>query len=229
MPNTTNFNWSTPADTDLLKNGASAIRTLGNSIDTSFVDLKGGTTGQVLKKTSGTDLDFEWGSAGGLTLINTTSFSAVATQSINNVFTSTYDNYLINVTISGSVNDNENTFRFRASGTDNTSANYQSTFCGAFNSAGNFNSQTGATSILGIPANGQTGTFSAWTIHVYRPNTTDAWKQVTAVGGYKHSSVNTITRTINGYLNSSTQFDGFTFLAASGNITGTLRVYGYNN
>lgn len=60
MPNTTNFNWVTPADTDLVKDGASAIRTLGNGIDTSFLDLKGGTTGQVLSKNSNTDLDFTW-------------------------------------------------------------------------------------------------------------------------------------------------------------------------
>ena len=60
MPSTTNFGWTTPADTDLVKDGASAIRTLGNGIDTSFVDLKGGTTGQVLSKNSNTDLDFTW-------------------------------------------------------------------------------------------------------------------------------------------------------------------------
>ena len=60
MPNTTNFNWATPADTDLVKDGAAAIRTLGNSIDSSFVDLKGGTTGQVLTKASNTDLDFSF-------------------------------------------------------------------------------------------------------------------------------------------------------------------------
>lgn len=60
MATTTNFNWETPDDTDLVKDGASAIRTLGSSIDTSFVDLKGGTTGQVLSKASGTDLDFTW-------------------------------------------------------------------------------------------------------------------------------------------------------------------------
>jgi hypothetical protein len=58
MPNTTNFNFPTPADTDLVKDGALAIRNLGNSIDTAFVDLKGGTTGQVLTKNSNTDLDF---------------------------------------------------------------------------------------------------------------------------------------------------------------------------
>jgi hypothetical protein len=60
MANTTNFNWETPDDTDLVKDGAAAIRTLGNSIDTSFVDLKGGTTGQILSKASNTDLDYTW-------------------------------------------------------------------------------------------------------------------------------------------------------------------------
>jgi hypothetical protein len=60
MATTTNFNWSTPDDTALVKDGAAAIRTLGSSIDTSFVDLKGGTTGQVLAKASGTDMDFSW-------------------------------------------------------------------------------------------------------------------------------------------------------------------------
>jgi hypothetical protein len=60
MANTTNFNWETPDDTDLVKDGAAAMRTLGNSIDTSFVDLKGGTTGQLLAKASNTDLDYSW-------------------------------------------------------------------------------------------------------------------------------------------------------------------------
>ena len=57
---TTNFGWTVPSDTDLVKDGASAIRTALGGVDTSFVDLKGGTTGQVLSKASGTDLDFTW-------------------------------------------------------------------------------------------------------------------------------------------------------------------------
>lgn len=60
MATTTNFGWETPDDTDLVKDGALSIRTLGNSIDTSLVDLKGGTTGQVLSKASNTDMDFTW-------------------------------------------------------------------------------------------------------------------------------------------------------------------------
>lgn len=60
MANTTNFGWETPDDTDLVKDGAAAIRTLGSAIDTSLVDLKGGTTGQVLSKATNTDMDFTW-------------------------------------------------------------------------------------------------------------------------------------------------------------------------
>ena len=60
MATTTNFGWETPDDVDLVKDGAAAMRTLGNSIDTSFVDLKGGTSGQILSKASNTDLDYTW-------------------------------------------------------------------------------------------------------------------------------------------------------------------------
>jgi len=70
MATTTNFGWETPDDTDLVKDGALAIRTLGNSIDTSLVDLKGGTTGQVLAKASNTDMDFTWSSVDPLTILD---------------------------------------------------------------------------------------------------------------------------------------------------------------
>lgn len=60
MATTSAFGWETPDDTDLVKDGAAAIRTLGNSIDTSLAELKGGTTGQILSKTSATDMDFTW-------------------------------------------------------------------------------------------------------------------------------------------------------------------------
>jgi hypothetical protein len=60
MATTTAFGWETPDDTDLVKDGAAAIRTLGSSIDTSMAELKGGTTGQVLSKASNTDMDFTW-------------------------------------------------------------------------------------------------------------------------------------------------------------------------
>ena len=70
MATTTNFGWETPDDTDLVKDGAAAIRTALGGVDTSFVDLKGGTTGQVLAKASNTDLDYTWIAVDPLTILD---------------------------------------------------------------------------------------------------------------------------------------------------------------
>lgn len=67
---TPNFGWDVPQSTDLVKDGATAIAALGNDIDTSLVDLKGGTTGQVLSKASNTDMDFTWSSVDPLTILD---------------------------------------------------------------------------------------------------------------------------------------------------------------
>jgi len=67
---TTNFGWDIPQSTDLVKDGATAIAALGQDIDTALVDLKGGTTGQVLAKASGTDLDFSWVAVDPLTILD---------------------------------------------------------------------------------------------------------------------------------------------------------------
>jgi hypothetical protein len=70
---TPNFGWPVPTSTDLVKDGATAIEALGDSIDASLLDLKGGTTGQVLSKNSATDMDFTWvtDAAGDITAVNT--------------------------------------------------------------------------------------------------------------------------------------------------------------
>lgn len=60
MATSPNFSWPEPDNTDLVKNGALAIRTAVDAIDSSMGDLKGGTTNQVLTKASGTDMDFTW-------------------------------------------------------------------------------------------------------------------------------------------------------------------------
>jgi hypothetical protein len=60
MATSPNFSWPEPDNTDLVRNGALAIRTAVDAIDSSLVDLKGGTTGQVLAKATNTDMDFTW-------------------------------------------------------------------------------------------------------------------------------------------------------------------------
>jgi hypothetical protein len=79
---TPNFGWAVPTSTDLVKDGAVAIETLGDSIDASLVDLKGGTTGQVLKKNTNTDMDFVWSSdAAGMTNPMTTTGDTIYSSS----------------------------------------------------------------------------------------------------------------------------------------------------
>jgi hypothetical protein len=84
---TTNFGWTTPDNTGYVKDGALAIRTLGNGIDTSLLDLKGGTTDQVLKKASATDLDFVWGT------VSSTPRIGQVIQASGSSFTTTSNTY----------------------------------------------------------------------------------------------------------------------------------------
>jgi hypothetical protein len=96
MATTTNFGWVTPDDTSLVKDGAAAIRTLGQSIDTSMMDLEGGTTGQVLAKATNTDMDFTWTtlSSGGITLITSTDMAGVASVTFSSIV-GTYKNLIV--------------------------------------------------------------------------------------------------------------------------------------
>jgi hypothetical protein len=57
---TSNFNWQMPTPTDLVTDLPADFEVFGQAVDTTFAELKGGTTGQMLTKTSGTDMDFTW-------------------------------------------------------------------------------------------------------------------------------------------------------------------------
>ena len=119
MATTTNYGWTTPDNTALVKDGASAIRTLGSSIDTTLkaqIDaqipdtlltttgdtiyasaantparLGIGTTGQVLIVSGGLPA---WGTpaAGSLTLLSTTTLSgaSITISSINQSYKDLY-------------------------------------------------------------------------------------------------------------------------------------------
>jgi hypothetical protein len=70
---TSNFGWQMPTPTDLVTDLPADFEVFGQAVDSDFVDLLGGTTGQVLSKTSNTDLDFTWvaPTAGDITGITT--------------------------------------------------------------------------------------------------------------------------------------------------------------
>ena len=57
---TTNFGWVMPTSTDLVTDLPADFNVFGQGVDTSMQYLLGGTTGQVLSKTSGTNMAFTW-------------------------------------------------------------------------------------------------------------------------------------------------------------------------
>jgi hypothetical protein len=57
---TTYFGWVMPTATDLVTDLPADFNIFGQGVDTSMQKLLGGTTGQVLSKASGTNMDFAW-------------------------------------------------------------------------------------------------------------------------------------------------------------------------
>ena len=79
---TSNFGWQMPTSTDLVTDLPADFEVFGQAVDTSLADLKGGTTGQVLKKNSNTDMDFVWSSdATGMTNPMTTTGDTIYSSS----------------------------------------------------------------------------------------------------------------------------------------------------
>ena len=231
---TPNFGWSVPTSSDLVKNGATAIETLGDSIDASMVDLKGGTTGQVLSKTSNTDMDFTWATSasGALTKIASNTFSAVSSVSLpNSTFTSTYTNYKVIFIVSTSSGSPSMTGRYRASGSDNTTSNYYNAVSIARvdgSAASQGNSSAGTSYNLGYMSSGTPGTYGI-TLDFLSPQAT-AKKQIAGGGfGYNSGQDAFAAYSIGGWFNATTAFDAFSLIASTGTITGSYFVYGYQN
>jgi hypothetical protein len=57
---TSNFGWQMPTNSDLVTDLPADFEVFGQAVDTSLAELKGGTTGQILSKTSATNMDFTW-------------------------------------------------------------------------------------------------------------------------------------------------------------------------
>jgi hypothetical protein len=223
---TTNFGWDIPQSTDLVKDGATAIAALGQDIDTAFVDFKGGTTGQVLKKTSNTDLDVEWGTASsGLTLINTTSFSAVASQTVSNIFTSAYRNYFLTWESTSPLILYPN-WRLATSGTPNSTTDYQ---IQRYESSGTGNSsqRTSASTVFSLTSNSTTAFAS--TIYLFAPQVAEKTFVIShTIQNYEGTFTSPVSMFSTGIFNATTQFDGIQLLPNTSTITGTLKVYGLN-
>ena len=153
--------------------------------------------------------------------IATEDFSAVSTVSLNNVFSSAYDNYKIVLEITTSTVA-QSLMQLKVSGTDATGANYSSKANNLSSTFGNTNDYVNTTSWA---------FYASTTADIYRemflarPNTTKT------TYGHAFGSVGTSgTITENGFShNLTTAYDGFKLFPNTGTITGYVKVYGYRN
>lgn len=152
------------------------------------------------------------------------SFTDVSSLSINGVFTSAYDNYLMVTTHGGSVTTSDIAFRMRVAGSDASGATdyrWQTMIASSTTLVCSLSSATSQGS-LDICGNGRTGTH----IHVYAP----ALALPTAMRSVNATDLNS------GELieyapvhNVSTAYDGITLfqVTAGRTMTGTIHIFGY--
>ena len=287
MATTTNYSWTTPDDTDLVKDGAAAIRTLGSSADTTVKDLNPGTTagdidyytsstakarvaigtaGQVLKVNAGgtapewattadqtplttkgdlftfdtadarlgvgangtvltansseqTGLEWAAPGSGALTLITTSTASAVATSvTLTSCFSATYRNYLVLMDGLQSTNTGEISIQMRAGATTQTTNYYAGRI--TYGTVGSVAStqQVNTSQIQVCPGSSNKFSLQAWIMNPQVGKVqfqSQFWSRNGDAGG------STL-----GFIDQTTSYDSMV-ISWGGNYTGTISVYGY--
>ena len=249
MATTTNYGWTTPDDTALVKDGASAIRTLGSSVDTSVKALNPGTTagdldyytaattkarigigttGQVLTVSGGVPA---WVTASGggasYTLLNTggTSLTGASTT----VSSLSAENFL--VFISGASGSDDMTLSMRINGDTGSNYVYSGWIMFLDNTASDVTfpqTSTGATSLPMVKTNGPSGVTNAG-IYIDGGKST-GFKSFDLISSCPGSSgANLRTNALKGIYKASAAITSLTFIASGTNFdAGTVFIYGSN-
>jgi hypothetical protein len=250
MATTTNYSWTTPDDTDLVKDGAAAIRTLGSSVDTTTKALNPsttlgdieyrsstantntrlgiGTTGQILTVAGGVPSWATPAAGGGMTLLSTTSLSG-ATTTISGIVGG-YKSlvaYIYGVTNATADGD----FRIAPNATNNITG-----FTGHYGDTG-ANNDTFVQGTLGYlfanygPYNvNRTNSNNFWKLEI--PQYTDAVnsKSFFLFGQFRKGTVaNDAWIQVNGLFGTTSAITSLEFSNSGGNLsTGTVLLYGVN-
>jgi hypothetical protein len=162
----------------------------------------------------------------GMVLLNTTSFSAVSSVSVPaNTFSATYDNYIVRFNnMANSTNDWIN-IRMRASGSDDSAANYRKQKLESSGASTTSSRSTGLTSWTEV-AYQNTSVPSVCIFEIQNPFLAEVTSAVCSVGFQPDGNIISLYTTYG--LNTTTSYDSFTAIAASGTITGSISVYGIN-
>jgi hypothetical protein len=240
MATTTNYGWVTPDDTALVKDGASAIRTLGSSADTTVKALSPGTTagdldyytaattkarvgigttGQVLTVTAGVPA---WStiSAGGMTLISTTTLSGVTTTLSS--IPQTYNSLMV-IAFGMTHNTSNRAFRCLPNNTNNLC-----TYSGV-RTSGTATTKTGSSLNLDFDLDVlRTDANNAWVLTFNNYTSTTAFKPFDFLGGFIAPAATDASVIAGGYFKSNSAITSLVFDVQGTNTFagGTVLLYG---
>jgi hypothetical protein len=212
MATTTNYSWSTPDDTALVKDGASAIRTLGSSVDTTLFTALGGTypgLRLIKKQTIGT---------------------TVSSIAVTDVFSATYNNYLIQIDGQNASGVDAVQMQLRNSGGNLTDANYNFTGIerAALGAIVNRGSIAATSFRIGTSASATAGVGFSIMVNVSSPFVS-RWTMGYAEASAAEPTNGIIWNEAAWSYNTTTSTTGFNLFQAGGTTFtgGTIYVYGY--
>jgi hypothetical protein len=200
---TPNYGWDVPTSTDYVKDGATAIETLGDDIDASLFSI-----------TNGKNV--------GLSFISAQTVSAAGTITFSNVYSSTFQDYLITISgVSSALVQMQ--YRNATSGTPTTGNTYEGAELYANNGVSPSNYAGGASDRQHCF---DSGTLSGTgTLYVFDPFLAAPTRLQWHTFGY--SSTTSFQNTQGNTRHSaSTSYDGFVISVTGGTFTGDIRVYG---
>jgi len=184
-----------------------------------------GTNGQVLTADSTAGTGLKW-AASGLTLINRSTFSGVASHTVDSVFSSTYKSYLVSIEFLYSATASDDLLlRFRyGSSTESGSSYYSNAINAVYSSStvANYNG-SGTTSFALTSTAGDSGNPCAGLLEF---NCVGNTSQPPIVTGNILDAQEIRVFNVGGGTITAQTYTGFQLLASSGNITGAVSVYG---
>lgn len=214
--------WATTAD-------QTPLTTKGDlfGFDTADARIPIGTNGYILTADSTQSLGLKWAApaaGSGLTLVTKSSFSAVTSHSLNSCFSATYDFYEVKIAFTASSGAPDFTIRLRASGTDD-SADYAGTTIYAFGTTlgSNSNNSLGTDEFFVGGSGSTTANYTGINAQICNPFKSQV---TTLFADSSYGTSNVFNFQNIGYHNDAGSFDGFTLLASTGTMTGTIYVYG---
>jgi len=203
---------------------ASEVTNLSSYYTSAEVDILDAPTGLKLIVPTSVAVGSGTGTANAAGQVTFTGASSIA---LNGVFSSTYDNYRLLMSISSSSTNLSVNLRFRVGGTSASGSNYSSN---GSNSASTTlsNVNLNATSLFLFDVYSTIAQFSETSCDILVPALTQ-YTRFNFQSYGENSSGQNVARSISGVHDVATAYDGIEIFTSTGNITGTISVYGYKD